>query len=86
MRRGCIRSQAEDKCGAVEITETREILSEDSCGNYEHLVTLTATDEWATVRHSNSTIVVNDTESPSLPRTCPWIWLWNVMPSPLPPF
>ena len=35
---------AQDLCGTASVTETREVLFEDNCGNYEHLVTLTATD------------------------------------------
>lgn len=56
--------EAEDNCGAVEINETREILSEDSCGNYEHLVTITATDECGNSTAQQFSIVVMDTEAP----------------------
>ncbi len=56
---------AADNCSAVEITESRDVISEDECGNYEHLVTLTATDECGNSTDHQFTIVVADTEAPA---------------------
>ena len=63
--------EAEDNCGAVEINESREVLSEDSCGNYEHLVTITATDECGNSAAQQFTIVVMDTEAPTFVEELP---------------
>ena len=57
-------SAAFDNCGDAVITESREVISEDACGNYEHLVTLTATDECGNSMDYQFTIVVQDTEAP----------------------
>jgi hypothetical protein len=57
---------AADACSAVEITESREVISEDGCGNYEHLVTLTAADACGNETTYAFTIVVSDTEAPEI--------------------
>jgi hypothetical protein len=57
---------AADACSAVEITESREVISEDGCGNYEHLVTLTAADACGNETIYAFTIVVSDTEAPEI--------------------
>jgi hypothetical protein len=64
-------SAATDNCGAVIITESREVLSEDDCDNYEHLVTLTATDECGNSTDYQFTIVVADTEAPAFVEELP---------------
>ena len=64
-------SAATDNCGAVEITESRDVISEDECGNYEHLVTLTATDECGNSTDYQFTIVVADTEAPAFVEALP---------------
>ncbi|MFZ9055665.1 MAG: T9SS type A sorting domain-containing protein, partial [Flavobacteriales bacterium] len=51
---------------AANITESREVISEDGCGNYEHLVTLTATDACGNSTDHSFTIVVSDTTAPSI--------------------
>ena len=56
--------EAFDNCNDVEITETREVLFEDSCGNYEHLVTLSASDLCGNVTDTTFTIIVQDTIEP----------------------
>lgn len=63
--------EAEDNCGAVSLSESREVLSEDECGNYEHLVTLTAIDECGNSTQYEFTIVVDDTESPVFVEALP---------------
>jgi hypothetical protein len=55
---------ATDGCSSVSIVESREILAEDGCGNYTHLVTLTATDACGNSTDASFTIVVNDTTAP----------------------
>ena len=64
-------SSATDNCGAVTITENRDVVSEDECGNYEHLVTLTATDECGNSADYQFTIVVADTEAPAFVEALP---------------
>ena len=64
-------SSATDNCGAVTITESREVISEDECGNFEHLVTLTATDECGNSTDHQFTIVVADTEAPEFAEALP---------------
>ena len=64
-------SAASDNCGAVAITESREVISDDACGNYEHLVTLTATDECGNSIDYQFTIVVQDTEAPVFVEALP---------------
>ena len=64
-------SAASDNCGAVAITESREVISDDACGNYEHLVTLTATDECGNSSDYQFTIVVQDTEAPVFVEALP---------------
>ena len=64
-------SAASDNCGAVAITESREVISDDACGNYEHLVTLTATDECGNSSDHQFTIVVQDTEAPVFVEALP---------------
>ena len=64
-------SEASDNCGAVTITESREVISEDECGNYEHLVTLTATDECGNSTDHQFTIMVQDTEAPVFVENLP---------------
>ena len=64
-------SAASDNCGAVTITESREVISDDACGNYEHLVTLTATDECGNSTDYQFTIVVADTEAPVFVEALP---------------
>ncbi len=53
------------------ISESREVMSEDSCGNYEHLVTLTATDECGNSVDYQFTITVQDTEAPAFAEALP---------------
>jgi hypothetical protein len=60
-----------DNCGDVIISEARETLSSDDCGNYEQLVTLTATDECGNSADYQFTIVVQDTQSPAFVETLP---------------
>jgi hypothetical protein len=60
---------AVDACGSAFITESREVISDDDCGNYEHLVTLTAADECGNATSHAFTIVVNDTEAPAITDT-----------------
>jgi hypothetical protein len=55
----------------VAITESREVISDDACGNYEHLVTLTATDECGNSSDYQFTIVVQDTEAPVFAEALP---------------
>ena len=62
---------ASDNCGSVEIVETRDVISSDACGNYEHLVTLTATDECGNSSEHQFTIVVADTEAPAFVEALP---------------
>lgn len=62
---------AEDNCSAVSITESREVLSEDECGNYEHLVTLTALDECGNSTIYQFTIIIQDTEAPTFVEELP---------------
>lgn len=64
-------AEAEDNCGIVILTESREIVSEDACGNYEHLVTITAEDECGNSTSAQFTIVVLDTESPAFVEELP---------------
>ena len=64
-------SAATDNCGAVTITENRDVVSEDACGNYEHLVTLTATDECGNSTDYQFTVVVADTEAPAFVEALP---------------
>ena len=64
-------SAATDNCGTVTITENREVISEDLCGNYEHLVTLTATDECGNSTDYQFTIIVADTEAPVFVEALP---------------
>ena len=58
------------------ITESRDVISEDEYGNYEHLVTLTATDECGNSADYQFTIVVADTEAPAFVEALPGD-LWN---------
>jgi len=60
---------AADACSAATITESREVISEDGCGNYEHLVTLTATDACGNSTDHSFTIVVSDTTAPTVDDT-----------------
>ena len=62
---------ASDNCGSIVITESREVISEDTCDNYEHLVTLTATDECGNSADYQFTIVVQDTEAPAFVESLP---------------
>ena len=55
----------------MTITESREVISDDACGNYEHLVTLTATDECGNSADHQFTIVVADTEAPVFTEALP---------------
>ncbi|HBP45601.1 MAG TPA: hypothetical protein DD635_06830, partial [Flavobacteriales bacterium] len=55
---------ASDVCGTAIITESREVVSEDECGNYEHIVTLSATDACGNSTVHSFTIIVNDTTAP----------------------
>jgi hypothetical protein len=55
---------ADDVCSAANIAETRDVISEDDCGNYEHLVTLTATDACGNSTSHSFTIIVSDTTAP----------------------
>ena len=64
-------SAATDNCGAVTITENRDVVSEDACGNYEHLVTLTAIDECGNSTDYQFTVVVADTEAPAFVEALP---------------
>ncbi|MAI22548.1 MAG: hypothetical protein CL828_00675 [Crocinitomicaceae bacterium] len=57
-------SLASDACSVASIVETREVVSEDDCGNYHHLVTLTATDACGNSSSHSFAIVVNDTTAP----------------------
>jgi hypothetical protein len=60
---------AEDGCSNVTIVESREVISEDGCGNYEHLVTLTATDDCGNATAVSFTIIVDDTTAPTIDDT-----------------
>ena len=60
-----------DGCTAVSIDESREVISEDGCGNYVHLVTLTASDECGNAVSHIFTITVEDTESPIWDQAMP---------------
>ena len=62
---------ASDLCGTTSVTESREIISSDDCGNYEHLITLTAIDECGNAADYQFTIVVQDNESPVFAETLP---------------
>ena len=62
---------ASDNCGSVEIVETRDVISSDACGNYEHLVTLTATDECGNSSDHQFAILVADTEVPVFAEALP---------------
>ena len=57
---------AVDACSAVSIVEARTVISDDACGNYEHLVLLTATDACGNSSEHQFTIVVLDTEAPEV--------------------
>jgi hypothetical protein len=57
---------AMDACSDVVISEEREVISEDGCGNYEHEVTLTAIDACGNSATHMFVIVVMDTEAPSI--------------------
>jgi hypothetical protein len=59
-------SEASDGCGGVTISESRAVVSEDECGGYEHLVTLTATDACGNSAEHQFSIVVADTEGPDV--------------------
>ena len=58
--------EAADNCGLVLIEESRTTISEDECGNYEHLVSVTATDECGNATSGSFTIVVADNEAPQI--------------------
>ena len=62
---------AQDLCGTASVTETREVLFEDNCGNYEHLVTLTATDNCGNETIHEFTIQVQDTTPPTFVEGLP---------------
>ncbi|MDE0978809.1 MAG: hypothetical protein OSA78_02365 [Flavobacteriales bacterium] len=64
-------ASALDQCGAVELTESRETIGADECGNYEHLVTLTAIDGCGNSTEHQFTIIVQDTEAPSFVEALP---------------
>ena len=55
----------------MTITENRDVVSEDACGNYEHLVTLTAIDECGNSTDYQFTVVVADTEAPAFVEALP---------------
>jgi hypothetical protein len=57
-------SSATDGCGDVTIEESREVIFEDACGNYEHVVTLTASDGCGNEAEHIFTIIVQDTIAP----------------------
>ena len=57
-------AEAVDDCSEVTLTESREVISEDACGNYSHLVTLTATDACGNAATTQFTITVQDDELP----------------------
>ena len=57
---------ATDACSSVVISENRTVISDDGCGNYEHEVTLTAEDACGNAASHQFTIVVMDTEAPSI--------------------
>jgi hypothetical protein len=59
-------AMASDGCSDVTIDESREVISEDDCGNYEHVVTLTASDACGNQSTHVFTIEVNDTEAPEI--------------------
>jgi hypothetical protein len=58
--------EVSDNCGSVSIEETRDTLASDGCGNYTHLVSVTATDECGNVTSDSFTIIVQDTEAPQI--------------------
>lgn len=62
---------AVDVCSDVEVVETREVISEDACGNYEHLVTLTASDGCGNEAIHQFTIIVQDTIAPDWNEAIP---------------
>jgi hypothetical protein len=62
---------AQDLCGTASVTETREVIFEDNCGNYEHLVTLTATDNCGNATIHEFTIEVQDITAPSFVEDLP---------------
>ena len=64
-------SAASDNCSEFAISESREVISDDECGNYEHLVTLTATDECGNSTDYQFTIIVQDTEAPAFAEALP---------------
>ncbi|MGB1075832.1 MAG: T9SS type A sorting domain-containing protein, partial [Flavobacteriales bacterium] len=55
---------ADDSCSEVTYDESRQVVSDDECGNYEHLVTLTATDACGNTTSVSFTIVVDDMTAP----------------------
>ena len=57
-------TEAIDNCASVSIVETRDTLSTDTCGNYQHLVTPAASDACGNVAVHSFTITVEDTEAP----------------------
>ena len=64
---------AVDNCTdtAPVIYETRDTLSSDDCGNYVHLVTLTAWDVCGNTSEHQFTITVQDTEGPQWDQAIP---------------
>ena len=56
---------------ATFATESREVMSEDSCGNYEHIVTLIASDACGNTTEHTFTITVADTEAPEFVEELP---------------
>ena len=62
---------ATDDSGNVTVTEEREVISEDACGNYEHLVSLIATDDCGNADTAQFTIVVLDTMAPMFNEELP---------------
>lgn len=62
---------AEDDLNGVTIVEEREVISSDECGNYEHLVSLIATDGCGNADTVQFTIIVQDTMAPMFNEELP---------------